>query len=374
MPQITLISNGRTWTGFQTVSILKSMDDVVHALTLQTTDRANEGIERWNVQGGSAIQVEIDGVLSFDGYVTRYSPNIGAESHSISIDASSRAIDIVECSHDGRVFWKNVSAESIIREVIAPFGLALDIQSPMKAIGKTGFRVGVDESPFSIIRTLAEKNGLSVYSLVDGTIVLSRTPSEEIVSTIGRGQYVSMSTNHDLSQSFSEVIVKSQQNTTEKDFAGQQRVERRFDNTAQTRHRPLVVIKNGTDEEQRDFAQMAQRRFSGNVLGATVTVKSAFRNPTNGPRMMWDINAIVFVDEPAADVSQNLLIKEVEFSVSEGQGFQTNLILGLAESYDYLTPDRPQTITPAIIGQGMEQRRAIGPFADLMGSLRQAFG
>jgi len=353
MPKITLFSDGETWTGFQSVSIRQSMDNAAHSFSLTTTDRGNEGLDRWNIRGGSEVQIYIDETLAFDGFVQRYNPRIDANSHSINIAGASRAIDLVECSHDGKYFWKDVSAESIISEVLEPFHIEYRIDGEMKRIEKTGFRVGVTDSPFAIVRKLAEKNGLTVYTDSNNTLILSNRPSETLFADIKRGQYLALEVNHDLSQSFSEVVVKAQQNSTSKDFKGKQQVERRFQNPVQTRHRPLIVSSNGTDPDQQNLGEYAKRRFAGNVLLATATVKAAFRDSNNADSKLWGINQLVFVDDPVADIRHNLLISEVEFNLSEGAGFQTNLNMRLPEAYSDRPAKRPQV------------RRSKGEFGEL---------
>jgi len=364
MPKITLTSDGQVWTGFQSLSIRKSMDQANHTFSMTTTDRFNEGIERWNVRGGSEVQIHIDGDLAFDGFVQKYNPKIGAESHTVTIEGASRAIDIVESSHVGTVFWKNIQPEAIIAQVLEPFGIEFRIEEAMRRIGSVGFRVGVGESPFSIVRKLAEKNALTAYTDSNNVLILSRTPSRSQFSSILRGDYVDIDVQHDLSQSYSEVIVKAQQNSTNRNFSEQQRIDRRFQNPAQTRRRLFVLVANGTDDDQQDFVQYACRRFSGNVLSANVTVKDARTRDGS----LWAINETVFVDEPIVDVKQELLVSEVEFGLSEGQGFQTNLKLRLSETYSYVAPDRDQSLTPIDMRNRREARRSTGPFNDLLRS------
>jgi len=364
MPKIALVSDGQVWTGIQALSIRKSMDQANHTFSMTTTDRFAEGIERWNVRGGSEVQIMIDGQKAFDGFVQKYRPRIGPASHTVSIEGASRVIDIVESSHVGTVFWKNVQPEAIIAEVLQPFGIEAMIEEPMRRIGNAGFRVGVGESPFSIVRKLAEKNSLTAYTDSNNVLILSRTPSRTQFSSILQGDYISLDVEHDLSQSYSEVIVKAQQNSTSRNFAQEQRIDRRFKNPAQTRHRPFVIVANGTDEDQQDFVQYACRRFSGNVLSANVTVKDARTRDGS----LWAINETVFVDAPIADVKQELLVSEVEFNISEGQGFQTNLKLRLAETYSYVAPNSDQTLTPDNMRSRREARRSAGPFNDLLRS------
>lgn len=356
MPLIQLISDGQSWTGFQSVSIKQSMDNAAHTFSMTTTDRDNEGLDRWSVRGGSEVQILIDGRQVFDGFVQKYKPNVGPETHTITIEGASRAIDIIQASHVGPYFWKNVSAESIIAAVLEPFGIGFTVGGDMKAIGKEGYRVGVTDSPFAIVRKLAQRNGLTIYTTAANELILSKTPASTVFASIGRGDYVNLDVNHDLSQSFSEIIVKAQQNTTKKDFKGKQQVEKRFTNPTETRYRPFIISSTGTEPDQQDFGEFAKRRFAGNVLSATITVKSAFRNPAQGDREAWGINQLVFVDEPVVDVQQRLLISAVEFSLTEGTGFQTVLTLRLPEVFSDDDAERPKV------------RRAKGEFSEQLAS------
>ncbi|GAB5483504.1 MAG: hypothetical protein Pars92KO_32610 [Parasphingorhabdus sp.] len=166
--------------------------------------------------------------------------------------------------------------------------------------------------------------------------------------------------------------MKAQQNSTVRDFEGKQRLEQRFQNSAETRHRPITIISDGESEIQENIGDYARRRFGGRTLSATVTVKSAFRDDRNDSRQLWGINQLVYIEEPAANIRQNLLISEVEFSVS-GQGFFSNLTMRLPQAFAADTDSSGQG-TAKIITNNMELRRTSGEFADLARAFKQDIG
>lgn len=326
--RIALLSEGQFWEGWQSLSITKSMDSATHTLAMTTTDRFQEGLDRWNILGGSLIYLFFDETPVFVGYVQRYDPSIGPEEHSISIEAASLAIDAVQCSHKGPYFWKDATAEQIISDVLTPFEVDFSIEAPLAAIPAEGFRVGVNETPFSIVKKLAEKNRLITFTRTDGTLVLSRFTANGPVQEIRRGDYINASTSSDLTNSFSEIIVKAQSNDREKNFAANQRLERTITNPAQTRYRPLVFLSNGKEETQENLAEYVRERFAEVTLSASVTLKSAYR--PDG--LIWDIENRVFLDEPLLDSNQELAVSEVNFSMSEDEGFTTTLQLVIPRS------------------------------------------
>ena len=176
-----------------------------------------------------------------------------SDSHQITISGQSKAIDVVQSSHDGTYFWKDTPAEDVIEELLSPFGFEFTASKPLKSIGSTGFRMGVNESPFTAIKRIAERNGLLVFTDNDGNFKLSDTSDQATFSEIGRGDYIRISADHDVSKSFSNIIVKGQRNSYDFDFDTSQQNENRLLNTSQPRHRPKVVVVTAQEAEQEKY-------------------------------------------------------------------------------------------------------------------------
>jgi prophage tail gpP-like protein len=323
-----LICDGKTWEGWKSFSVKHDMESAVHSLTIDTTDREIRGVGAWNVKGGSEIQFYIDEYLIFDGYAHKYDVNISSSNHSIGIEGSSKAIDIVECSHLGPYFWKNTDAKSIVSDVLEPFEIKFQIEGDLGKIGKEGFRAGVNETPFEIIRKLAEKARMTVYTTSKSELLITDGKKTTDGGRLARGDWTQISSSHDMSASFSKIIVKSQQNdrdeATEANFTKKQQSEKSFTNKSETRHRPLVYVGNGESDTQAELAEYVRQRFLGDKISAELTVKSHL----NKAGKLWEINQKLSVDEPLLDLSGSaLIIAALEFKLDDGGGFETVISL-----------------------------------------------
>ena len=342
-----MVSGGVPWVGFKSVRVNRSMDQVYHILDFETTDRYQEGLSKWNVRGGSDIQVYWESDLIFDGFVRRYLPEIGPSSHSIKLQCDSDAARLTQCSHEGPYFWKNVTAEEVVRSVLAPYEINFDILSPMKPIGADGYRVAVDDSAYNIIHKLAQKNGLTVFTGNDGRLKISDGTNAPIMSPLTTCDYTHFSADHDISRAYSKLIVKSQKNikievpiigdagsgalkSTQKykEFSGVQRFEEVLTNPNQPRYRPLVILHNGKPADVTDFAKYAQLRFSGDSVSAKLTVKSLY-DKDGKP---WGIEQLVPIFEPAGDLNETLIVSDYDLDISISG---LNLTLTLREPRTY---------------------------------------
>lgn len=352
-----------TWFGWEKLSIKSSLSQIQHSFEIKTTDIRNLGDKLWNVKGGSEISIYFRNIRVFNGYVQKYDVSLSADSHEISIAGESKAIDLVQCSHVGKYFWKNVSGESIIKEVVAPFGLDVTIADKLKPIPKEGLRVAVDSTAFDVIKKVAEQNALLVYTMASGTIRIARDPSLNQVFELLPGDYTSISVNTDYSTIFSKVILKSQENTYKKgQFKKRQRKEKVKDNsknyatstvsnTQEIRYRPLTIISNGKDESQSELVQVANRRLNGDGKKVSLNVKSPY-TPTGE---IWGIGQYVALKDDILGVNGSYIISDVSFSLSES-GFETQLDLCLPHVFNL------KEMTPA---QKRAESKSI--FAELLG-------
>lgn len=349
MPSLTpskfsLVCDGIEWTQWKSFSVKQSLDQAAHSFNMETTDMALDKIARWNVKGGSVVDVYIDGNLIFSGYVRKYGVNISAASHSITIEGASKGVDAAECSHLGPYFWKNTSPEAIITAVLNPYGITASFDKPMKAIGREGFKVEVEKPPFEIIKQLAERDGLTVIADTAGNFRLYDGSNAAYAGSIERGDYVEISADHDLSAAFSEIIVKGQQNSREKPTKANFQAKQRHETTVKNpmlvgstrnpidlRYRPALYVKNDEKDAAKAFAEFVKSRFTGDVITAAVTVKSHL-NPRG---KIWEAGQEVFLNEELLSVAQRLVVADVEFSLSDG-GYKTALGLKIPNSYDPL--------------------------------------
>lgn len=377
---IWLTCEGISWFGWQSLSIKSSLSQIQHSFEMKTTDIQNLGDKQWNVRGGSEISIYFRNLRIFTGYVQKYDVSLGADSHEISIAGESKAIDLVQCSHVGKYFWKNVSGESIIKEVAKPFGIDVRIDTKLRPIPKEGLRVAVDSTAFDVIKKVAEQNSVLVYTMQSGTVCITDDPSLKQIFELYPGDYTSISMNTDYSTIFSEVILKSQEKTYKaKEFKKRQQKEKVKKNTnkhhkgkneshkkkakpkittvgtktnsQELRYRPLVIISTGKEESQEELVKTANRRLNGDGKKVSLTVQTPYTKTGE----IWGIGQYVVLKDEIVGIDGSYIISDVSFSLSDS-GFETQLDLCLPQVFNL------KDMTPA---EKRAESKSI--FSDLLG-------
>lgn len=374
---IWLSCEDQAWFGWKSLSVKSSLSQVQHSFEMKTTDIQGLGEAQWNVEGGSEVSIYFRNVRIFTGYVQKYDISLSDTSHKISIAGESKAIDLVQCSHVGKYFWKNVSGESIIKEVVKPFGLDIRIDAKLAAIPKEGLRVPVDSTAFDVIKKVAEQSSVLIYTMQSGTIRIADDPSQDQVFELKPGDYKSISVNTDYSTIFSEVILKSQEKTYKtKEFKKRQQKEQvkknkkgkkkkpqkteqqpkittidTQTNTQELRYRPLVVISDGKEDSQKKLIENVNRRLNGDGKKISLTVKTPY-TPTGE---IWGIGQYVVLKDDIMGIDGSYIISDVSFSLSDS-GFETQLDLCLPHVFNL------KEVTPA-----QKRSEAASIFYDLMG-------
>jgi prophage tail gpP-like protein len=346
-PQVYVLVDGSQWYGWKSLRVSQSIDQAAHSLQIETSERESAGVNDWNVNGGSRIEVLVAPEFGeqaqplFQGYVRLYEELVDGNSHTVNISAESDAIDIAEGSHLGPYFWREgTRQETIIDQLLEPYGLPVKITKPLKIVPKEGFRVGVNETPLSVINKIAEKNGLATFTDSTGEFVLS-DGSDAINLGTGyqTGDYVKLSQTHDLQSQFSEVIVKAQKNErTQKssaNFEAQQRIIKRIQGHSLARYRPSVFISNGEDGSQADLDRYIRDRLIGQSLFVRMDVKSPFTK--EGP--IWGINQQLRLSEPRFNLLGDYLrTVQVEHAMDNGGGYTVSMDLTVPEALSGSTP------------------------------------
>ena len=337
MTVVSLVSEGLDWTRWKSFTLFKSLDLVQHSLSMTTTDRDREGIARWNVNGGSEVNILIDNSKVFDGFVRRFNHIADGEaSHEIFISAESRAIDLVEGGHEGPYFWEG-SAEQVVDDVLSPYGFDYTISDALDPLPEEGFRVGVNDSPYDIVRRIAERNGLLIWTDGSQSIRISRGPVSLASTSLGPCDYTAIDTDFDLTNRYSKIIVKWQRNNFEvADDDDVQSTQVVWEDDGSLRYRPLVIIESGPEQAQRKLAQYVAHRATGNAISVNVTCKSPFDPDGN----LWDLGHRVYIENPVLGLDDDLIVYQIEFAITESQGFEARLGLRPESAYTSIPVER----------------------------------
>lgn len=405
MTEIIVVADGEPWQGFTSLTITENMNAAFNTLVMSTTDRSLEGIEVWNVRNGSEVDVYIDGEHVFKGDVNRYKPSIKGRTHSLTISAATRARDLVQSSHTGSLNFKTGDTpEGIINLITAPFTIPVHMPVAMSGLDldadSLSYNIRAGTKAFDAVRRIADKDGLTVFTDSQFRLSVSDGTGYGVNASLTTGDYINLDVDHDIGVAYSEVIIRSQwknkksktekrpvvsnyvhdysatatideviaagagtlpsaekENPKKRAFAETQQTQVGFKNTAQTRYRPLMFLNNEKPDAEETYASYLNRRFAGQMVTATVDVKSLL-DKDGAP---WQLANMVNIFEPTAELNDTLIISGRTISVTPDTGLTITLALSSPEAYMtgvVATPSRRRSV-----------RRASASFAPLLKAL-----
>jgi prophage tail gpP-like protein len=190
--ELALIIGGRSWAGWQRVSVTRSMDTVPAAFAVQVTEKYPRTADI-AVVPGDACQVKIGGDLVITGYIDQYTSQISAGDHTVRIAGRSKSADLIDCaafvgSPDAPSFQiKGGTALSIAQQIAKPYDVEISsVSGPGADIPQ--FNVNLGETAWEIIDRITRFSKLVAYDLPDGSVVMAQAGSEKMASGFAQGE------------------------------------------------------------------------------------------------------------------------------------------------------------------------------------------
>ncbi|HEX3348135.1 MAG TPA: hypothetical protein VHS58_08550, partial [Acetobacteraceae bacterium] len=173
-------------SGWQRVSVTRSMDQIPANFDLEVTERYPDSPDI-DIKPGQSCTVWIGGDLVITGYVDRYAATVNAAEHTIRVQGRSKSADLTDCSAftgslaapDMRV--KNSTALGIARTLAAPYGVTIDSIAG-NGFDAQQFNINVGETAWDVIDRLVRVSGFVAYDMPDGSVRLARAGTETMAS------------------------------------------------------------------------------------------------------------------------------------------------------------------------------------------------
>lgn len=314
---VTLAIGGQRHDGWKSIRITRAIDSMCGEFQLTLADRWPDQPGRFALEAGVACSVQVAGDTVLTGYVDQLLPTVDAEAHEITIVGRDRAADLVDCSAvHSPGSWKNIRIEAIAAELARPFGITVQAKaSTGPALRKFALQQG--ETVQAAIERLCRFAGLLAVSTAAGAVELVAPAEARPVAAIVDGvNLLSGSGTHDVSQRFSQYIVKGQ--ASGDDHANGKTVAHPTGSAADPaikRHRPLIVIA----EEQSTIANSGMRaRWEASTRAgrsqSAILVVPGWRDDTG---QLFAAGATVSVTVPRLFIEGPMLIQAVTFVLDE---------------------------------------------------------
>jgi prophage tail gpP-like protein len=342
-----LVIDGQAHSAWEELRITRSIESLTGSFEFQLSPRHYSDQPRWPLRAGAAAEVSIGGAPIITGYIDTLTSDYDGDGSTVQIAGRDRTADLVDCSAvHSPGSWTNQRIDAIIGELIAPFGITLEVDGGVgEPIKKFSLQQG--ETVFAVIDRLARFRGLIAVAAPSGALRLTRVHGGAPVAHLAEGENIlKASMAHDVRERFSQVIVKGQTAGNDDAFGrAVAAVKGEAADPAITRFRPLIVIA----EDQADSAAAQQRAIwessvrAGRAQRATVTVAGWHR----ADGTLWEPNVRVQLTSPALFVTAEMLLVEVSL-IKAGDGTMAELVLTPPEAW---TPEPvPPGADPSEIG------------------------
>lgn len=338
MPEeiVSLAIDGMVYSGWTGVRITRAIDTLSGEFELELVDRERTGAARLDIRAGAACEVRIGDETVITGWVDRVSPQMDAQSHSISVSGRDKAADLIDCSAVAKPgSWTNTALETIAVALAAPFGIRVTAKASTKPTIRR-FAIQQGETVQSAIERLCRYRGLLAVSTRNGDVELITPDQGEPVATLIEGANLLMlAAMHDVSDRFSDYILKGQASGSD-DLNGKaaSAPSATAKDPAIARYRPLVVI----GEEQSDIASLEKRAKweaivrAARAQEATVHVLG-WRQSAGGA--LWDRNVIAHLKAPSLFMDAPMLVTVAVLAKDE-RGTVTELRLSPPKAWSQL--------------------------------------
>lgn len=370
--RVTLKVNGAALDTWTSIRITRGLHEICGSFELEYRDTGREAEALTDLidatyfaplRGGDACELAIDGEVVLRGYVER--PRLRQTATAMTASAAGRDIcgDLVDCAAlpAGPFDFQNITLDAFARQVVAPFGIGLSVQTDVGApLPKLALHPH-DKALAAIDRFARQRSVLvvsdGVANLVLTTAGTSRAPAAiEVGVNVVEADY-----EEDRTHRFSDVYVRGQTahargnhsapcaitpaaapgagsggqpwwaSATTKEKAGIVMTGHATDPEI-TRYRPdvrQVLTQSGASSVQ-EQAEWHVRVARGQSLRQSYTVLDWRAGPDGE---LWRPNTLVAVYDPFAEIDDDLLIAGVDYLFSE-EGARTQLHLVGRTAYD----------------------------------------
>jgi len=345
MPDIVgLTINGTEYTGWEALTITRSLDSVADAFSLSGAfDPNNPQVKSaFKPFGYQAATVNIDGELVLTGTIESVAPSITESDRVINVQGRSKTGVLVDCAIDGQGFqFAGLSLLTIAQKLSKPFGIeALGVLGPSLKTATTASTIAEASKAlkdakadpgqvvFEFLNKIAQDSGLLLTSNVKGNLVITKIqPGAAPIASLleGYSGFMSASATYNGAGRFSRYKVLQQQD-------GAPGISGTADDAGVKVYRPSVSV--GAESDAKDVKKAAQWRRAMALAGSvSVSVKVTGWRAPNGT--IWTPGNVVTLLSASAFILKEttFIIAGATLTLDASQGRTTDLRLVLPATY-----------------------------------------
>lgn len=334
MSDVTLHIDGRVYLGWESVQIVRSLEQAAGSFSLEVSEHWSGQAEAWPIREEDACQVKIDGEVVIDGQVDVIEIDLSGQSRRVAVKGSDGIATLTSCSADLTQWtYKRADVLVVAQRVAAPFGIAVSADPGLELPRIDKLVINPGDTAYEAIESAARTAGVLVVSDGAGGLRLTRSATTRAGDRLVEGDNIKrMRATYDASKRYRRYKVVAQNAGTDNASGHSARAvsaEAIDEGVRRTsRVKVLRARTKATLHDARRRADWAARMGAARSQRLSVTV-NRWRQRT-GP--LWRVNLVVPVTAPAVRVDGDLLVSLVEYSLSSS-GELTRLDLVRPDAY-----------------------------------------
>ncbi len=317
---VTVSVRGKRFTGWESLSISRSLGAVCGAFEMTLSDRLTG--EDFSLLTQAEAEVRIDSDLVLSGFIDSVEFSIDGKAHTATLRGRDRTCDLVDCAVPLPLpsAPKGADVFSFFRRIASPFMTVKLITDLLPNKSTEVLKAGEGESPAEVIIRLCKDRGWLPVTTEKGELLITESGSTRATDGLVYGKNIlSAKASYDYTNRFSKYTLTGQRGGADAElaetFGGSLSVSASAEDAGVKRYRPMVIHADSaaTPGTLKKRAQVEALFRAGNSEGVEVLVQG-WRQRSGA---LWKLNLVVSCKIPPAYVDQDLLIGEVHYLLSE---------------------------------------------------------
>lgn len=339
--EIILSVNGDNYSQFKEARVVKSLSAIGGTFEFVI---ANDLISNTPIRMEDEVQITVNGDILISGNIDIVSSSYDDSSHDVTISGQDITGDVVDATiHATSTYQGDISLKDLIGSVMSDNGVTdigvIDIVTTNENKDELIFKANevrsgdVGDTLFDFMDKYAKIKNCLLTSDGQGNIVIYRTnksqnPISSLRMIIGEEEnnYTIKSSNLSVNYTnrFKNIIIKSQSD-------GDSNISGEFEDSFVRRPRTKVIIADSS-LTQKEADDMARWEVVNRQSQSTLYTANVFGFASDSGKV-WSPNDLVSIRDDIQGVDDIMILRDVEYSISETEGSLTDLTFVSKDSF-----------------------------------------
>jgi prophage tail gpP-like protein len=347
MDNVILEINGENYTGWQSVSIQRTMESLCGTFTVDLVDESGTTVLdigagtpcKVFIQDSSSLTPKYDQIIS--GYVDGIKLRQSATATGMTIQGRDITLDLIDCAAILKSSTITKARFSdIVKQIVEPFGIIVDTSQLTIDDKIEKFTLQNGESAYSAIERLCRSQAVLPLTDEEGNLLLTyaaksfQTADEDL--ELGRN-ILDITKNANWKDRFLNYEIRGQRSGNGKAWDGRiTQMVATAEDPEIDRYRPFTFMSENkaSDNNLQNRVNWEAQVRAGRSVFYNVSVKGWHQlEYLTGNRRPWAINERVNLKSGRWAIDEQQLITAVSFTLSQDSGKITKLVLKNPDVY-----------------------------------------